>query len=55
MLNPKSGLYVFIAMIALAVVACQPKVGPAEEAGKAVDNAAQKAGNQIEKAGDKIK
>ena len=55
MVNPKSGLYVFIAMVALAVVACQPKEGPAEEAGKAVDNAAQKAGDQIEKAGDKIK
>ncbi len=55
MFNPKSGLYVFIAMVALAVVACQPKEGPVEKAGKAVDNAAEKAGNQIEKAGDKIK
>ncbi len=55
MFDPRNGLYVFIAVVALAVVACQPKEGPAEKAGKAVDNAAQKAGDQIEKAGDKIK
>ena len=55
MFNPRNGLYVFIAVVALAVVACQPKEGPAEKAGKAVDNAAQKAGDQIEKAGDKVK
>lgn len=55
MFNPRSGLYVFIAVVALAVVACQPKEGPVEKAGKAVDNAAQQAGDQIEKAGDKIK
>ena len=55
MFNPRNGLYVFIAMVALAIVACQPKEGPAEKAGKAVDNAAQKAGNQIETAGDRIK
>ena len=55
MFNPRNGLYVFIAMVALAIVACQPKEGPAEKAGKAVDNAAQKAGNQIENAGDRIK
>jgi hypothetical protein len=30
------------------------KKGPAENSGKAVDNAVQKAGQQIEKAGDKI-
>ena len=55
MFDPRNGLYVFIAVVALAVVACQPKEGPAEKAGKAVDNAAQKAGNQIETAGDRIK
>ena len=55
MFNPRNGLYVFIAAVALAVVACQPKEGPAEKAGKAIDNAAEKAGDQIEKAGDKIK
>lgn len=55
MFDPRNGLYVFIAVVALAVVACQPKAGPAEKAGKAVDDAAQKAGDQIEKAGDKVK
>ena len=55
MLNARNGLFVFIAVAALAVVACQPKEGPAEKAGKAVDNATQKAGDQIEKAGDKVK
>ena len=55
MFNARNGLYVFIAAVALAVVACQPKEGPTEKAGKAIDNAAEKAGDQIEKAGDKIK
>ena len=55
MVNPRNGLYVFIAAVALAVAACQPKEGPVEKAGKAIDNAAEKAGDQIEKAGDKIK
>ncbi len=55
MFNARNGLFVFIAVAALAVVACQPKEGPVEKAGKAVDNAAEKAGNQIEKAGDKVK
>ena len=55
MFNARNGLFVFIAVAALAVVACQPKEGPVEKAGKAVDNATQKAGDQIEKAGDKVK
>lgn len=55
MFNPRNGLYVFIAVVALAIVACQPKEGPAEKAGKAVDQAAEKAGEQIEKAGDKLR
>jgi hypothetical protein len=37
----------------VAIPACQ-KEGPAEKAGKAVDNAVDKAGQQIEKAGDNI-
>ena len=41
-----------IALIA-AAGACQ-KEGPAERAGKEVDKAVTKAGQQIEKAGDKI-
>lgn len=33
---------------------CQKQEGPAERAGKEVDNAVDKAGQQIEKAGDDI-
>ncbi len=34
--------------------ACQKEEGPAERAGKAMDNAVDSAGKQIEKAGKKI-
>ncbi|MDL2337390.1 MAG: hypothetical protein QFE16_06065 [Pseudomonadota bacterium] len=51
----KAALYPLVAVAALVLAACQPAEGPAERAGKAVDNAAQKAGDQIEKAGDKVK
>ena len=40
---------------ALSMAACQRTEGPAERAGKAIDNAADTAGKQLEKAGDKIK
>lgn len=45
-----------ILMSAFVVVlaGCQKEAGPGEKAGKAVDNAAEKAGKQIEKAGDSI-
>lgn len=39
--------------IIVMLSACQ-KEGPAEKAGKAVDNAVDKTGQQLEKAGDKI-
>lgn len=38
----------------LAVSACEKKEGPMETAGKAVDNAAAKAGEKVEKAGTNI-
>jgi predicted small lipoprotein YifL len=38
----------------IALAGCQ-KEGPAERAGKAMDNAAEKTGDKIEQAGDKIK
>ena len=44
---------VMSALIA-ALSACQKEPGPAEKAGKAVDNATEKAGQQIEKAGENI-
>ena len=55
MLNIKSLLYPVIAASALVLAACQPAEGPLERAGKSVDKAAAKVGNEAEKAGDKIK
>ncbi len=50
-----SALCLAFTAAALSLTACAPKEGPAEKAGKAVDNAAEKVGNSAEKAGDKIK
>jgi len=36
------------------IPACQKQEGPAEKAGKAVDNAVDKAGQEMEKAGNEI-
>jgi hypothetical protein len=44
---------IMIALIA-AISACQKPEGPAEHAGKAIDNATEQAGSQIEKAGKDI-
>ena len=45
-----------LAMSALVVglLACEKKEGPAERAGKDVDKAIDKVGQQVEKAGEKI-
>jgi len=52
----KFGKYVATAFAICILVAglsgC--KEGPAEQAGKTIDNAVEKTGQQIEKAGDKI-
>lgn len=40
---------------AMSLAACQRTEGPAERAGKSIDNAADNAGKQLDKAGDKIK
>lgn len=54
----KLGESVSAALIMSALLAalsgCQKQEGPAEHAGKELDKAAQKAGQQIEKAGDSI-
>jgi predicted small secreted protein len=48
------GMKTFIALFALlAFVACQE--GPAERAGRKIDNAADKAGRAIENAGEKVR
>jgi PBP1b-binding outer membrane lipoprotein LpoB len=43
-----------ISTVIVVLAGCQKEAGPAEKAGKAVDNATEKAGQQIEKAGDNI-
>jgi len=48
------GMKTLIALFALlALVACQE--GPAEKAGRKLDNAAEKTGRAIEKAGEKVR
>jgi hypothetical protein len=37
------------------LIACQRQEGPAEKAGKKVDETVEKMGDKMEKAGDKIK
>ena len=37
-----------------ALTGCQKKEGPAEQAGKVVDQTVEKVGQQVEKAGDSI-
>lgn len=54
-MNVKSTLCLFVVGASLAVAACQPHEGPAERAGKSLDEAAQKVSNQAEKAADKTK
>ncbi len=43
-----------VSVLTLALMGCQKHEGPAETAGKKIDQTTQKAGEQIEKAGDKI-
>jgi len=55
MITSRSLLLVLPLAVVLGVAACQPAEGPAERAGKAIDNAAGKAADKIEEAGGKIK
>lgn len=50
--NVAAGLATILLIAALS--ACQKQEGPAERAGKDIDKALDKAGQQIEKAGEKI-
>ena len=53
--NRKSALATVVMMSAFFVGLCScQKEGPAERAGKKVDQAVQDAGKQVEKAGEKI-
>ena len=44
-----------VIVIALAALAACNREGPAEKAGRSIDNAADKAGRSIEKAGEKVR
>lgn len=55
MITPRNAVFVLVATCSLAMAACQPAEGPAERAGKSVDNAAKKVGDQVDKAADKVK
>jgi hypothetical protein len=46
---------VMASALAAVLAGCPQKEGPAEKAGKAVDNAVDKAGRQMEKAGDNLR
>lgn len=41
-------------VLIVGLSACQKEEGPAERAGKSMDNAVKKTGEKIEKAGEKI-
>ena len=42
-------------IIAIAALAACDRAGPAEKAGRSIDNAADKAGRSIEKAGENVR
>ncbi len=50
----KIGIMVLVMAFSFGLASCE-KEGPAEKAGKKMDNAMEKMGDQLEKAGDKVK
>ncbi len=50
----KASTVLVMSILVTGLSACQKEEGPVERAGKAVDNAVQKAGEKIEQAGEKI-
>lgn len=51
---PLTVLAVLSAVALLTLAGCQKAEGPAERAGKSLDNAVSQTGQQIQKAGDNI-
>ena len=49
------GAVLIMSALLAALSGCQKQEGPAEKAGKEVDKAVEKTGQQLEKAGDAIK
>ncbi len=56
MMNFKKSAVIVLAMAVLmaGLSGCKKEEGPAERAGKSLDNAVQKAGEKVEQAGEKI-
>ncbi len=48
------GAALVVTVLLIALPGCQKKEGPAEQAGKSMDQAAEQAGEKIEQAGEKI-
>jgi hypothetical protein len=51
--NP--ALIMFVAVLGTAVIGCESKEGPAEQAGEQIDQAVEKAGQKMEETGDAIR
>lgn len=48
------GAAVILGALLLTLSACQQKEGPAEQAGKQIDQTTEKVGEQVEKTGEQI-
>jgi len=53
-LGKTAGTALLMGALLVTLFACQRQEGPAERAGKSLDNAAEKAGQKIEKVGNNI-
>ena len=53
-LNPFMGSAVAMSALVLALSACQKQEGPAEKAGKEIDQASEKAAEKLNEATDKL-
>ncbi len=51
----KPALIILVTLLGAAIIGCESKEGPAERAGKQVDQSVEKAGDKIEETGDKIR
>jgi len=54
MFKSPSAIYAFIVVGSMVMAACQPAEGPAERAGKSIDNAAERVNDQVDKTADKV-
>jgi hypothetical protein len=54
LMNPSIRLLAVCALAIAAMPGCEREEGPAEKAGKAIDEAVETSGNAVEEAGEKI-